>query len=96
MSAAAAGLVLASTSPYRRDLLARLRLPYDVARPEVDETPAPGEAPAALAARLSLAKAWAVARARPGAWVIGSVGTLVVLPKLPPRTTESSRDTSIP
>lgn len=72
MSAAPAGLVLASTSPYRRELLARLRLPFAVARPEVDETPAPGEAPAALAARLALAKAWAVARARPGAWVIGS------------------------
>ncbi len=69
---AGAGLVLASTSPYRRELLARLRLPFDVARPEVDETPRPDEAPADLAARLALAKAWEVARARPGAWVIGS------------------------
>jgi septum formation protein len=65
-------LLLASTSRYRRELLARLRLPFDVARPEADETPLPGEAPAALAARLAEAKAAAVARLAPDAWVIGS------------------------
>lgn len=65
-------LVLASTSPYRRELLARLRLPFTVERPEVDESPRPGEAPAALAARLAEAKARAVAARRPEAWVIGS------------------------
>jgi septum formation protein len=65
-------LVLGSTSPYRRALLDRLGLPFDVARPEVDETPAPGESPAALALRLARAKAAAVAAAHPGAWVIGS------------------------
>ena len=65
-------LVLASTSPYRRELLARLRLPFDVVRPEVDETPAPGEPPATLALRLARAKAAAVAAAHPDAWVIGS------------------------
>ncbi len=65
-------LVLASTSRYRRELLERLRLPFDVARPEADETPLPGEAPAALAARLAHAKAAAVAALAPGAWVIGS------------------------
>lgn len=65
-------LVLASTSRYRRELLERLRLPFAVARPEVDETPLPGESPAALAARLSAAKAAAVARQDPGAWVLGS------------------------
>ncbi len=65
-------LVLASTSRYRRELLERLRLPFDVARPEADETPLPGEAPAALAARLAEAKAAAVATLDPGAWVIGS------------------------
>ena len=65
-------LVLASTSRYRRELLARLRLPFDTARPEVDETPAAGEAPVALAARLAAAKAQAVSRLHPGAWVIGS------------------------
>lgn len=65
-------LVLASTSRYRRELLERLRLPFDVARPEVDETPFPGEAPAALAARLAEAKAAAIARLDPSAWVLGS------------------------
>jgi septum formation protein len=65
-------LVLASTSPYRRELLARLRLPFAVERPEVDESPRPGEAPAALAARLADAKARAVAARHPDAWVIGS------------------------
>jgi septum formation protein len=65
-------LVLASTSRYRRELLERLRLPFDVARPDTDETSRPGEAPAALAARLAEAKAAAVARDCPGAWVLGS------------------------
>ncbi|HEY5851454.1 MAG TPA: Maf family nucleotide pyrophosphatase [Lysobacter sp.] len=70
--APAATLILASTSVYRRELLSRLRLPFDTARPDSDETPMPGEAPAALAARLAQAKASAVASLRPGAWVIGS------------------------
>lgn len=65
-------LVLASTSPYRRELLARLGLPFTVDRPEVDETPAAGEAPAALARRLAEAKARAVSSRHRGAWVIGS------------------------
>jgi septum formation protein len=65
-------LILASTSRYRRELLERLRLPFEQQSPEVDETPLPGEAPAALAARLSLAKAQAVARLHPQAIVIGS------------------------
>jgi len=65
-------LVLASTSPYRRELLARLRLPFDVARPTTDETPLPGEAPMALAGRLAAAKAAAVAAGYPDAWVLGS------------------------
>jgi septum formation protein len=65
-------LLLASTSRYRRELLQRLRLPFDVVAPEVDESPQPGEAPAPLAARLALAKAWAVAAAHPDAVVIGS------------------------
>ncbi|MCW5611198.1 MAG: septum formation inhibitor Maf [Rubrivivax sp.] len=65
-------LVLASTSRYRRELLERLRLPFEVVSPQVDETPAPGEAPAALAQRLALAKAQAVAATRPDAVVIGS------------------------
>lgn len=65
-------LVLGSTSRYRRELLGRLRLAFDVVAPEVDETPLPGEAPAALAQRLALAKARAVATTRPEAVVIGS------------------------
>ena len=65
-------LVLGSTSRYRRELLLRLNLPFDVAAPDVDETPAPGEAPRALALRLALAKARAVAQQHPDAVVIGS------------------------
>ncbi|GHA69827.1 Maf family protein [Cognatilysobacter bugurensis] len=64
-------LVLASTSRYRRELLERLRVPFDVAQPDVDETPRPGEAPQALAVRLADAKAGAVIRSR-DAWVLGS------------------------
>ncbi len=65
-------VVLGSTSRYRRELLARLHLPFDVAAPEVDETPLPGEAPRELALRLALAKAKAVAARHPEAVVIGS------------------------
>ena len=65
-------LVLGSTSRYRQELLQRLRIPFSVAAPDVDETPLPGEAPAALATRLALAKARAVASAFPQAVVIGS------------------------
>jgi septum formation protein len=65
-------LILASTSRYRRELLERLRLAFDVMSPQVDESPRHAESPAALAQRLALAKAWAVARQRPEAVVIGS------------------------
>ena len=65
-------LILGSTSRYRRELLGRLGLPFEVVAPEVDETPRPGEAPAALAQRLALAKARAVAQRRPDCIVIGS------------------------
>ncbi len=65
-------LVLASTSRYRRELLERLRLPFETARPETDETPRAGEAPATLAQRLAAEKAGAVAARHPAAWVIGS------------------------
>lgn len=68
----APGLVLASTSPYRRELLARLRLPFDTVRPEVDEAALAGESPTALALRLAVAKAGAVAALHPGTRVIGS------------------------
>ncbi len=65
-------LILGSTSRYRRELLGRLRLPFDVAAPDVDETPHTGEAPRDLALRLALAKARAVAAQHPQAVVIGS------------------------
>ena len=65
-------LVLGSTSRYRKELLNRLGLPFEVASPDVDETPLTGEAPAVLAKRLALAKAHAVARQFPSAVVIGS------------------------
>ena len=65
-------LILASTSRYRRELLQRLRLPFQTVSPDVDETPQPGESPAALAARLARAKAQDVAERHPGAIVIGS------------------------
>ncbi len=65
-------LILASTSRYRQELLQRLRLPFTVEAPGVDETVLPGELPAALARRLALAKALAVARRHPQSLVIGS------------------------
>ena len=65
-------LVLGSTSPYRRELLQRLRLPFDVVAPVVDETAQPGETPARLAGRLALDKAREVASRHAGAVVIGA------------------------
>ena len=65
-------LVLASTSPYRRELLSRLGLPFSVASPDTDENPLPGEAAETLALRLAEAKARAVAPAYPQALIIGS------------------------
>jgi len=65
-------IVLASTSPYRRELLQRLRLPFSVQAPQVDEQALPGESARETARRLALAKAKAVAHGQPGAIVIGS------------------------
>ena len=65
-------LILASTSPYRRELLARLRLAFETIAPEVPEERLEGESPADRSLRLALAKAQAVARRHPGALVIGS------------------------
>ena len=65
-------LILGSTSRYRRELMERLNIPFTTVSPEVDETPLPGEAPGALAMRLALAKAHAVAEQHPDAIVIGS------------------------
>ncbi len=65
-------LILASSSPYRRELLERLKIPFDVMAPEVDETPRPGETPSALVERLSVEKARKIADGKPGTLVIGS------------------------
>lgn len=65
-------IVLASTSPYRRELLGRLGLPFQIADPRTNETPLPGESPQAIALRLSEAKARAVAAQFPDALIIGS------------------------
>lgn len=65
-------LILASSSPYRRALLERLRIPFDVIAPSLDETPHAGESPAATALRLAEAKARAVATRAGALLVIGS------------------------
>ncbi len=88
----ARSLVLGSTSPYRRALLQRLQIPFEVAAPDVDETPLAGEAPHMLAQRLALAKARAVARLFPDAVVIGSdqVADLLGTPLGKPGTHEKA------
>jgi septum formation protein len=65
-------LILGSTSPYRRQLLERLRIAFEVAAPEVDETPRPSETPKQTACRLAMAKANTVAMRFPACVVIGS------------------------
>ncbi len=86
-------LILASTSVYRRELLARLRLSFDCVAPKVDEARLPDEAPAAMALRLALAKARAVAQLHPAAVVIGSdqVADLHGLPLGKPHSHERAR-----
>lgn len=65
-------LILASTSVYRRQLLERLRLPFEVKAPRVDESQRAGEEPRVRAERLALEKAQAVSGAHPSALVIGA------------------------
>lgn len=65
-------IILASTSTFRRELLARLQLPFDTVAPDADETPLPGESPAATAERLAELKARAVAGRYADALIIGS------------------------
>jgi len=65
-------LVLASSSPYRRELLSRLKLPFETIVPDIDEASRPDETPQALVERLAVAKARAVAARTPDALVIGS------------------------
>ena len=77
-SSAPGTLVLASTSRYRRELLSRLHLPFEVLAPDVDETPLAGETPSATALRLSVLKAQAAANAYPDALIIGSDQVLML------------------
>lgn len=65
-------LILASSSKYRAELLARLGLPFSCVAPDLDESPRPGETPARLAQRLALMKAQAIAARQPDCWVLGS------------------------
>ncbi len=65
-------IILGSTSPFRQELLHRLRLPFSTAAPDIDESPQPGESPQRLVKRLALAKAEAVALGNPQALIIGS------------------------
>lgn len=65
-------LILASSSPFRRELLSRLMIPFEVVAPEVNETPHPGETPQALVERLAIAKAQVVASRHTDALVVGS------------------------
>ncbi|QKI88918.1 Maf family protein [Thiomicrorhabdus xiamenensis] len=65
-------IILGSTSIFRKQMLEKLHLPFDTDKPEVDETPLQGERPEAMVARLSLAKAQAVAGKHPDALIIGS------------------------
>ncbi len=65
-------LVLASTSIYRSELLSTLRIPFQIATPNVDETPLPDEDAKQTSTRLSQLKALAVAKNHPDALIIGS------------------------
>jgi septum formation protein len=78
MTEAQPRIVLASTSPFRRELLSRLAIPFETCAPAVDETRLPGESSEALVTRLSEAKARAGAKAYPQALVIGSDQVAVV------------------
>ncbi|MTH46546.1 Maf family protein [Intestinirhabdus alba] len=66
------GLILASTSPWRRALLEKLAIPFECAAPDVDETPMPGESPRHLVTRLAQAKAQSLAGRYPAHLIIGS------------------------
>lgn len=93
-------LILASSSPYRRELLQRLRIPFEIVNPDVDETPCAGESPQTLVERLAIAKAQAVAGQHPDALVIGSDqvavydGTIVGKPLTHARAAEQLRRAS--
>lgn len=71
-------LLLASSSPFRQQLLKKLRIPFDCASPDIDETPITGEAPAAYVERLAIEKARALASQHRDHWIIGSDQTCVL------------------
>ncbi|MBF0445871.1 MAG: septum formation inhibitor Maf [Magnetococcales bacterium] len=73
-----APLILASTSPYRRQLLERLELPFSVENPNIDESQLPEESPEELVLRLARQKAYVIAKQNPGAVVIGSDQVAVI------------------
>jgi septum formation protein len=93
-------LILASSSPYRRELLERLKLPFEVMPPEVDETPRDGETPQQLVERLSVEKARRIADLERDALVIGSDqvavynGRIVGKPHSHERAVEQLREAS--
>ena len=95
-----ARLILASSSPFRRELLSRLMIPFEVVTPEVDETARQGETPQALVERLAIAKAQAVAAKYPEALIIGSdqvavhAGQIVGKPHTHERAVEQLRTAS--
>ena len=86
-------LILASSSPYRRELLERLKISFSVVSPEIDETPLTGESPEQLALRLAIKKAQTVAAQAPGSIVIGAdqAACLHGLPLGKPGTVEAAR-----
>ena len=71
-------LILASTSPFRRAILEKLGIPFDVASPQTDETPKPSETPQQLVERLAIAKAKAIADQSTDGLVIGSDQVAVI------------------
>jgi 7-methyl-GTP pyrophosphatase len=93
-------LILASSSPYRRELLERLQLPFEVIAPDVDESPRPEETPSTLVERLAIEKARKIADGRPGTLVIGSDqvavynGTIVGKPHSHDKAVEQLRSAS--
>lgn len=87
-------LILASSSPYRRELLQRLGLPFSCRAPDIDEAPQPGEQPAGLSLRLAREKALHVARGQAGTLVVGSdqVADCGGIPVGKPGSFEAARD----
>ncbi|MDX1380274.1 MAG: Maf family nucleotide pyrophosphatase [Xanthomonadales bacterium] len=87
-------LILASSSPYRKSLLERLRLPFEATVPAVDESPQPGESAQAMVARLAARKAAVIAAQNPAAVVIGSDQVAVYRGRIvgKPGTVERARE----